>query len=108
MTQPFVAQLRARPGTLRVAPQGAPSITIRVEMAEVWDTVRLVVSPNELLLTIKVRALEALAPDAEFHGEFMLKFRGWEVLDESARLSDLDIGDGAILLLTYRRRRAVR
>jgi hypothetical protein len=108
MTQPFVAQLRSRPETIRIAPQGVPAITIRVEMPEVWDTVRIVASPNELVLTIKVRALEALAPDAQFHGEFVLKFRGWEILDESARLTDLGIGEGAILLLTYRRRRAVR
>ena len=108
MTQPFVAQLRARGQTIRLAPQGAAAITLRVEMPEGWDVVRIVALPVERVLTIKVRALEALFPDAEFHGDFVLKFRGWEILDEAASLADLGIGDGAILLLTHRRRRPVK
>lgn len=108
MTDLFVSQLRARTSTIKLAPGSAPSITIRVEMPEVWDAVRIVVSPREPLLTVKVRALEALFPEAEMHGDFVLKFRGWEILDEAAPLSDLDIVDGAILLLTHRRRRPVR
>jgi hypothetical protein len=108
MTEPFVTQLRARPSTIRLIPETVRGITIRVEMPEVWDTVRIVTSPNELLLTIKVRALEALFPEAELHGDFVLKFRGWEILDEASPLSELQIGDGAILLLTHRRRRPVR
>ena len=108
MSEPFVGQLRARPSTLRLVPQGATGVTIRVEMPEVWDTVRMVVSPTESVLMIKVRALEALFPEAELHGDFIVKFRGWEILDESASLADIGIGNGAILLLTHRRRRAVR
>ena len=108
MTQPFVAQLRARPATIRLLPESAPGITLRVEMPEVWDTVRIVASPREPVLTVKVRALEALFPEAELHADFVLKFRGWEILDEASPLSELGIGNGAILLLTHRRRRAVR
>src|SRR5437868_5946296 len=77
MTQPFVAQLRARTSTIRLVPHGASGITLRVEMPEVWDTVRFVVAPREPLLTLKVRALEALFPEAELHSDFVLKFRGW-------------------------------
>ena len=40
--------------------------------------------------------------------DFVVKLRGWEVLDESASLADAGVVDGSILLLTYRRRRAVR
>lgn len=108
MTDLFVSQLRARTSTIKLAAASAPSVTIRVEMPEVWDAVRIVVSPREPLLTVKVRALEALFPEAEMHSDFVLKFRGWEILDEAAPLSDLSIGDGAILLLTHRRRRPVR
>ncbi|HEX4468239.1 MAG TPA: hypothetical protein VH080_01840 [Gemmatimonadaceae bacterium] len=108
MTELFVSQLRARTATIKLTPTTAPSITIRVEMPEVWDAVRIVVSPRAPLLTIKVRALEALFPEAEMHSDFVLKFRGWEILDEAAPLSDLGVGDGAILLLTHRRRRPVR
>ena len=108
MTELFVSQLRARPVTIRLTPTGSPSITLRVEMPEVWDAVRIVVSAREPLLTVKVRALEALFPEAELHSEFVLKFRGWEILDEASPLTDLGIDNGAILLLTHRRRQPVR
>ena len=108
MSEPFVSQLRTRASTIRLVPQGTTGVTIRVEMPEVWDTVRLVAAPTESVLMVKVRALEALYPEAELHGDFVLKFRGWEILDEAASLADLGIGNGAILLLTHRRRRPVR
>lgn len=108
MTEPFVTQLRARTSTIRLVPTGATGITIRVEVPEVWDVIRMVVSPREPVLTVKVRALEALFPEAELHSDFVLKFRGWEILDEAAPVGELGIGDGAILLLTHRRRRPVR
>ena len=108
MTQPFVAQLRARAQTIRLAAESAATITLRVEMPDVWDVVRIVALPKEPVLTVKVRALEALFPEAEFHGDFVLKFRGWEILDEATPLADLGIANGAILLLTHRRRRPVK
>jgi len=108
MTQPFVAQLRSRTSTIRLLPAGAQGITIRVEMPEVWDTVRIVTAAREPLLTIKVRALEALFPEAELHSDFVLKFRGWDIFDEASPLADLGIENGSILLLTHRRRRPVR
>lgn len=108
MNEPFVSQLRARKSTIRLLPSAAQGVTIRVEMPEVWDVVRIVASSREPVLTIKVRALEALFPEAELHSDFVLKFRGWDILDEAAPLSELGIGNGAILLLTHRRRRPVR
>ena len=108
MTTPFVTQLRSRPSTIHLAPKGAESITIRVEMPEVWDVVAIVVAPSEPVITVKARALAALFPDAQTEGDFVLKLRGWEILDERASLADAGAIDGSILLLTHRRRRAVR
>lgn len=108
MTTPFVTQLRRRKTPIRLAPEGAPAIDIRIEMPEVWDTVLMTVAPNEPVLTVKTRALEALFPQADFHEDFVLKLRGWEILDEGAPLSDVGVVDGSILLLTHRRRRPVR
>lgn len=108
MTSPFVASLRARRATIRVAPEGADTITIRVEMPEVWDVVRIVASPAQPVVEVKLRALEALSPEVEFHQELVLKLRGWEVLDENASLAEVGVVDGSILLMTYRRRRPVR
>jgi hypothetical protein len=105
---PFVTGLRARKSTIRLAPDGATAITIRVEMPEVWDVVRIVVAPDEPVLAVKVRALEALFPEGLMHEDFVLKLRGWEILDEAASLADVGVIDGSILLLTHRRRRPVR
>lgn len=108
MSAPFVTQLRARSSTIRLVPPGAQGLTIRVEMPEVWDAVRLVVSPREPVLTVKVRSLEALFPEAELHSDFVLKLGGWDILDEASPVADVGIENGTILLLTHRRRRPVR
>lgn len=108
MSAPFVTGLRARQGTIRLAPEGASTITIRVEMPEVWDVVRIACEPTQSVLAVKVAALEALFPEAEMHEDFVLKLRGWEILDESAPLGEAGVVDGSILLLTHRRRRPVR
>jgi hypothetical protein len=108
MTEAFVNQLRARRDPIAMCADPETCITIRVEMPEVWDTVRVVVSPQEPIVAIKVRALEALYPDGEFHEEFVLKLRGFEVLDENAPLSATGAIDGSCFLLTHRHRRPVR
>ena len=108
MTAPFVTQLRARGTALQIATKGMPSITVRIEMPEVWDTVNAVVSPSEPVVGLKVAALHALFPTGAMHEDFVLKFRGWEVLDENALLSATGATDGSIFLLTHRRRRPVR
>ena len=107
MTVPFVSQLRTRGDVLQLAPAGSPAITVRVEMPEVWDTVRASVSPTTPLAVLKLAALDALAP-GEAADAFVMKLRGFEVLDESASLASLGAVDGSIFLVTYRRRRAVR
>ena len=109
MTTPFVTQLRSRPSTIHLAPAGANAITIRVEMPEVWDAVRVHASPDERVLTVKRRALERLYPGSELHDDdYVLKLNGWEVLDESASLAAAGAVDGAIFLVTNRKRKPVR
>jgi hypothetical protein len=108
MSAPFVTTLRSRKTEIRLAPPGAGAITIRVEMPEVWDVVAIGVSPNESVLAVKQAALEALYPEAQMHADFVVKLRGWEILNEAESLADVGVIDGSILLLTHRRRRAVR
>jgi len=109
MTEPFVAQLRTRGDTIELASPSGPAITVRVQMPEVWDAVRVHASPDERAITLKRRALEALKPGAELRDEdYVLKLNGWEVLDESASLAATGAVDGSIFLVTYRWRRAVR
>jgi hypothetical protein len=108
MSAPFVTQLRARGDVIRMAPAGAPAITVRVEMPEVWDVVRIVVSPDTPVAVLKMRALAALYTENEAPDAFVMKLRGFEVLDESASVAATGAVDGSIFLLTYRRRRPVR
>jgi hypothetical protein len=104
----FVNQLRARGEPIRMAPAGAPAITVRVEMAEIWETIKIIVSPDEPVLGLKVRALSVLSPSADIHEEFVLKFKGWEIVDENVSLAAAGVTDGSIFLLQHRSRRAVR
>jgi hypothetical protein len=104
----FVSQIRSRPGVLRLAAPGEATITVRVQVLEVWDTVRVEVSPSEPLLTVKVRALEALYPEADFHDDFVVKLNGFEVLDENASVAATGGLDGSTYLIGHRRRRPIR
>ena len=47
-TTPFVAGLRTPPRALDLSRKGEQAITVRVELAEVWDAVRILVSPNKI------------------------------------------------------------
>jgi hypothetical protein len=107
-TAPFVAGLRARRDTIQLGGPDEPTITIRVEMPEVWDAVRIVVPLTVKVEALKVRALEALFPQAQYHEDFVFKLNGWEVLNEHETLTDAGLIDGAILLLTHRQRRPLR
>jgi hypothetical protein len=108
VSAPFVTTLRSRPTTIRMAPDGAAAITIRVEMPEVWDVVAIAAEPSEQVVSVKIRALQALYPEAQTHTDFVMKLHGWEILNENLSLTDAGVVDGSILLLTFRRRRAVR
>jgi hypothetical protein len=104
---PFVARLRTG-AALDLSRNGEQAITIRVELAELWDSVRISVSPNEPVVTVKRAALEAMGDGDNPTEEFVMKLRGWEVLDEGASVADAGATDGSIFLLTHRRRRPVR
>ncbi len=104
---PFVVQLRSRPGIIRLGAADAAVITVRVEVPEVWDVVRIEVPATESVLAVKNAALQALVPRADQRA-YVIKLRGFEVLDESATLTDAGAIDGSIFLLTHRRRRPVK
>lgn len=108
MTAPFVTTLRSRGEPLRIAPEGASTMTVRVEMPEVWDTIRVLVTGETTVAALKTRALAALFPSAESGTGFVMKLKGWEVLDEGVSLTQAGAVDGSIFLLTHRFRRPVR
>jgi hypothetical protein len=108
VSAPFVAQLRSRPGVVRLGDDGAARITVRVQMPEVWDVLRVETPAEEPVVSLKRRALEALYPQAELHEDFVLKLNGFEVLDETASVADVGAKYGSTFLRTHRRRRPVR
>ena len=100
----FVSSLRARPDTIVLG----SGITIRVEMPEVWDSVRIETPATEPISEIKGAALKALYPDDPSDADFVVKLNGYEILDESVPISQTGAIDGSTLLVTFRRRRPVR
>ncbi|MGH7664132.1 MAG: hypothetical protein ACRENI_07550 [Gemmatimonadaceae bacterium] len=108
MSIPFTAELRTRPGVIGVGEPGTRSVSIRVQMPEVWDTVRVDAPPTATVREVKLAALDALLPAHDDHDAFVMKLHGWEVLDESASLAGAGAVDGSIFLLTNRRRQPVR
>jgi hypothetical protein len=107
MSASFTTQLRSNRAPIQVA-SGAGAFTFRVEIAELWDAVRVVALPDTPISEVKQKVMTALMPNAEFTDEFVLKLRGWEILDHNASLKDLGVVEGSILFLADRRRRAVR
>lgn len=103
-----VSSLRARPGAIEMCPAGASCLSVRVEVPEVWDAVRVQTAPSQPVIGIKARALAALFPDGGAADEFVLKLNGFEVLDEHASVSDLGAVEGSTFLLMLRRRRPVK
>ena len=97
---------RARPRTIELgAAQGA--ITVKVEIPERWDVVRVSAAPTETVLAVKVAALGAIVPGAD-QRRWVMKLRGAEVASESRTLLEVDARTGSTFLLTHRRRRPVR
>lgn len=105
--RPFVAELRTRDGALRIG-SGTPTITVRVEAAEVWDAVVVEAGPSAHVAELKRAALTALLGARSNPDDFVLKLRGFEVLNEDVSLADAGAIDGSIFLVGYRRRRPVR
>lgn len=107
MTTPFVSRLRARKETIALGNGDGARILVRVEVPERWDVVRFSTPPSESVLTVKVAALQALDPRAD-QRDYVIKLRGFEVLEEQHTLAEAGAAEGSIFLLTRRRRRPVR
>ena len=108
MSAPFTASLRSRPGSIRLGTGTEPLITLRVQIPEVWDTVRFEAPSDTPVSVLKERALQAMLPDATHAEDFVMKLGGWEVLNEQSSIADAGATAGSIFLSTSRRRRPVR
>lgn len=117
MTQPvdspagerFVNSLRTREHAIDLT-GGADAArwTLRVQAAEAWDAVRVVVLPSTPVLEVKRAAMTELLSDIDDIDSFVVKLRGIEIHDERASLEATGALDGSTLLVMSRRRRPVR
>lgn len=108
MTAPFVTELRTPAYVIVLGDAATATMHIRVQAAELWDTVRVDVSPSESVLAVKLAALAAFYPDGVESDDFVAKFHGFEVLHEEESLQTVGVRDGSTILLIRRRRRPVR
>lgn len=82
-------------------------VPVRVTVADVWDAVALDLAPSTSLAELKREALmrSRVVRDP---AEYVIKFRGAEMLDESTTLKDAGIPPNAPLIVLPRRRRPLR
>lgn len=102
-----VNALRARPGLLALGDSDA-AITVRVQLPELWETIAVRCAPDTTVAALKRAAIEAFGQQSHPPHEFVLKLRGFEVLDETAPVTVAGAREGSTFLLTYRHRRPVR
>lgn len=103
-----VSGLRARPGTLTLGAGATDAFTVRVQMPELWDTIAVSCAPDTSVQALKRAALEAFGQHHHPPEDFVMKLRGFEVLDEGAPVTVAGAREGSTFLLTYRYRRPVR
>jgi hypothetical protein len=83
------------------------ALPIRVMVENMWDQVALQLAPGTSVAETKQRAL-TLTHSGGRPEDFLVKFRGAEVLDESRSLADTGVVPNAALIVMPRRRRPVR
>jgi hypothetical protein len=102
-----VTTLRTSRGPVRIGQPGAGALSIRVEVPERWDVSLIEASPDTSVRAVKEAALRDVSLDDDA-SEYVIKLRGFEVLDENVSLAGAGARNGSIFLLTHRRRRPVR
>ncbi|MBI4419570.1 MAG: hypothetical protein HY560_01990 [Gemmatimonadetes bacterium] len=83
-------------------------MTIRVSVPDVWDTIELSVNPEQTVAQVKHEALRRAVGERVDPGQFVVKYRGGQVLDETQTLASLGVRDRAPLIVLPARRRPVR
>lgn len=108
MSTPFTATLRTGDRSLRIGTAGDATITFRVQVTEIWETIRVDAPSDTPVATVKERVISTLMPDEQYPEDYLVKIAGWEVLDENASIASAGVVPGSILLIGGRRRRPVR
>ncbi len=107
MTAPFVTELRATDDVVTIAGKGNV-LHLRVQVAELWDAMRIDAPANCSFAAVKEVALAAFFPEGTAVMDFVGKVRGFEILHEHESIEACGIRDGSTILLMRRRRRPVK
>lgn len=83
------------------------NLRLRVMVQDAWDEVPLDLSSAASLADLKRAALEATKVTRE-PDDYVLKFRGFELFDESRSLADAGLVPNGAVIVLPRRRRPVR
>jgi hypothetical protein len=83
------------------------TLPLRVMVQDAWDEVRLDLPPGTSLAEVKRRALDATRV-VRNPAEYLLKFRGAELQDETQSLAEAGLVPNGALIVLPRRRRPVR
>jgi hypothetical protein len=83
------------------------ALPVRVMVEDAWDEVFLELPAGTALAELKRQALE-LTHVARNPGEYMIKYRGAALGDESRSLAEAGLVPNAALIVLARRRRPVR
>ncbi len=87
----------------------ADRFAVRVMVTDVWDQVFLAVEPGMTVAELKRKALtQALKRSDLTLEDYVVKFRGAQVLDESTSLAALGAGANAPFIILPARRQPVR
>ena len=102
----FVSGLRTA-SVIRVGEgEGAP-MTIRAQVLELWDAVRVETWPTVSVADVKRAALAALDSGADPE-LYAVKVAGFAVVNDNGSLRDAGVENGSILSIGHRWRRPVR
>lgn len=109
MSANFAAQLRTKSAeVIRLAPEGAPALRVRVQSADAWYAVRVDATANTPVMAVVEAALRDLHPEVQHIEDYVVKLRGWEILDLHQPIGQAGVVDGATLLIHSRLKRPVR
>ena len=108
MTAPFVTEIRTSDDLITVGAGSGDTLHLRVQTAELWDAQRLDAAASSSVAKVKEAALASFFPHGAESADYVVKVRGFEILDESESLAAAGIRNGSTLLIAMRRRRPVR
>jgi len=108
MTVPFVSELRTSDDVVTLGNGDADTLHLRVQVAELWDALRVDAPASTPVAAVKKAALDRFFPDGEATNDFVVKLRGFEILEETETLAASGVRDGSTLLVSRRRRRPVK